>query len=72
MFSTMATYPSNPSLLAEDNGPKTLAVGWTLCSVAGIILGLRIYAKSSRHHGLWWDDYFLFASWVRILLVPKL
>ena len=51
--------------MEEDNGPLIVGVSWTLCGVSGFFLGLRLYAKISRRHPLWWDDHTLIFSWVR-------
>lgn len=37
---------------------------WSLCAGTTALLGLRIWCKIHRRHGLWWDDYILIASWV--------
>lgn len=50
-----------------DNGPVVLGVTWFLFALSGGFLGLRLYAKLSRHQRLWWDDYILVLSWVRRL-----
>ncbi|CAI6333752.1 unnamed protein product [Periconia digitata] len=52
----------------EDNGPLMTSVTWVLCALAGIFLGLRLYAKCSRRHPLWWDDYILIFSWIILLI----
>lgn len=38
---------------------------WTLVGLALLFMGLRIYAKLTKHRGLWWDDWVLIISWVR-------
>ncbi|ERT01090.1 hypothetical protein HMPREF1624_02329 [Sporothrix schenckii ATCC 58251] len=48
----------------DNRGPYIDASLWTLQAVAGIFLGLRIYCKVFRNRGLWFDDYFLLASWI--------
>lgn len=40
------------------------AIGWLLLSLAGIVVGARIWAKVSARKGLWWDDYIVLAAWV--------
>jgi hypothetical protein len=37
---------------------------WTLFAGATVFLGLRLYIKITRRHGLWWDDHILIVSWV--------
>ncbi|KAK4120726.1 hypothetical protein N657DRAFT_648913 [Parathielavia appendiculata] len=40
---------------------------WSLTIAAAVFLALRLYCKLSRGRLLWWDDYFLIASWVLVL-----
>ncbi|KAI1173503.1 hypothetical protein F4777DRAFT_445975 [Nemania sp. FL0916] len=55
--------------LAHDNfGPSVEACVWALAIVAGAWLALRLYLKSRKHWGLWWDDRLLAISWVLIIL----
>lgn len=44
------------------------AIGWLLLSLAGIVVGARIWAKISARKGLWWDDYIVVAAWVSTIL----
>lgn len=37
---------------------------WTLFAGATVLLSLRLWAKITRRHGVWWDDYILLATWV--------
>ncbi|KAJ4302949.1 hypothetical protein N0V90_001840 [Kalmusia sp. IMI 367209] len=53
----------------EDNGPVILGATWFLTAISAAFLGLRLYAKSSRRQGLWWDDYILITSWPYQLLL---
>lgn len=48
----------------DDLGPQLNGTIWLLTTLAALFLGLRIYCKLLRRRGLWWDDYFLLASWV--------
>lgn len=44
---------------------KELNAGlWTLFAGASVFLGLRLYCKITRRHGLWYDDYILILAWV--------
>ncbi|KAI7774040.1 integral membrane protein [Diaporthe eres] len=43
------------------------AIGWLLLSLAGIVVGARIWAKVSARKGLWWDDYIVLAAWIMLL-----
>lgn len=43
------------------------AIGWLLLSLAGIVVGARIWAKVSARKGLWWDDYIVLAAWVSMI-----
>ncbi|GAW17624.1 hypothetical protein ANO14919_070830 [Xylariales sp. No.14919] len=46
--------------LSHDNfGPSVGACVWALAALAAGWLALRIYLKSRKHWGLWWDDHFL-------------
>lgn len=40
---------------------------WCLFSAATAFLGLRLWVKVQRRHGLWWDDYLLMLSWLILL-----
>ncbi|KAG8159328.1 hypothetical protein KVR01_010989 [Diaporthe batatas] len=40
---------------------------WCLFSAATAFLGLRVWVKFQRRHGLWWDDYLLMLSWLILL-----
>ncbi|KAH8722759.1 hypothetical protein GQ44DRAFT_711586 [Phaeosphaeriaceae sp. PMI808] len=37
---------------------------WSLFAGATAFLGLRIWIKLTRRHGLWWDDYILLLCWL--------
>ena len=37
---------------------------WTFTVASAVFLALRLYCKLLRRRPLWWDDYFLIASWV--------
>ncbi|KAI0131488.1 hypothetical protein F4814DRAFT_437939 [Daldinia grandis] len=43
------------------------AVIWALISLSTVFLGLRVFYKSKRSRGLWWDDWVLIASWVVLI-----
>ncbi|OAA65613.1 hypothetical protein SPI_02400 [Niveomyces insectorum RCEF 264] len=58
--------PSPPS--GGDRGSYINGSIWAMQSLAGLFLGLRVYCKLSRRRGLWWDDYFLIASWILLLV----
>ena len=53
------------SLPYDNQGIKLNAVSWSLCSIATLVLALRLSAKFWRRKHLWWDDYILIAAWVR-------
>ncbi|KAI0133559.1 hypothetical protein BJ170DRAFT_166117 [Xylariales sp. AK1849] len=40
---------------------------WSLFATATIFLGIRLWCKISRRHGLWYDDYILIVSWSVLL-----
>jgi hypothetical protein len=56
------TWQDDPS--APNNGPRTNVIVWSLTALATAFLGLRVFCKIKKHRGLWWDDWFLVASWV--------
>ncbi|KAK4145069.1 uncharacterized protein C8A04DRAFT_10874 [Dichotomopilus funicola] len=60
-------YEPTPPAGHETLGPYLLRVIWTLAALSSLFLGLRAYCKLSRGHRLWWDDYFLIASWVAVI-----
>ncbi|KAI6778193.1 uncharacterized protein J7T54_000002 [Emericellopsis cladophorae] len=60
-----AVWSFDPSL--PDNGPTVSAAVWSVFAVATAFLGLRVFCKLRSHHGLWWDDHVLIASWVFFL-----
>lgn len=39
---------------------------WSLWAGATIFLGLRLWCKITRRHGLWYDDYVLILAWVSV------
>lgn len=43
---------------------SALGAIWGTTVASGIFLGLRVYCKTARQRGLWWDDYILILSWV--------
>ncbi|KAG8160809.1 hypothetical protein KVR01_009073 [Diaporthe batatas] len=61
----MDPQPSRPN--DEGFGAYINAIGWLLLSLAGIVVGARIWAKLSARKGLWWDDYIVIAAWVMLL-----
>jgi hypothetical protein len=62
----VAPTPEELAALPHDNaGPKLNAIVWALTGISGLVLGLRIYCRLLRRKGLWWDDAFLIAAWVR-------
>lgn len=56
--------PVDDGLPHEDLGLQLNLVFWLLTSLATVFLALRLYCKFHRGRRLWWDDYFLIASWV--------
>ncbi|KAL1841238.1 hypothetical protein VTJ49DRAFT_7306 [Mycothermus thermophilus] len=49
-------------------GPYLNRVIWSLAGLATLFLGLRVYCKLLRKRALWWDDYFLIASWIALIV----
>ncbi|KAI1817785.1 hypothetical protein GGS20DRAFT_455158 [Poronia punctata] len=50
--------------MASYFGVVLNAVNWSLTSLAAVFLGLRVYCKTSRSRGLWWDDYLLILAFL--------
>lgn len=49
----------------NDYGPTMNTSLWTLVGISLLFMSLRMYAKITKHRGLWWDDWVLIISWVR-------
>ncbi|KAH6640141.1 putative integral membrane protein [Chaetomium tenue] len=60
--------PADDGLIHEDLGPQLNTVFWLLTSLATFFLALRLYCKFLRGRSLWWDDHFLIASWVSLVV----
>src|SRR3569833_1030969 len=58
--------PAGPAQPTTDNGPQTVIIVWILVAMSTVFHGLRIYCKKRIATGLWWDDWVLILSWVRI------
>ncbi|KAI1849113.1 hypothetical protein JX266_005074 [Neoarthrinium moseri] len=57
----------------DDIGPQINGVSWALTGVAGVFLGTRIYIRlTAGRRSLWWDDYFLLASWLFLVVDASL
>ncbi|KAL5373774.1 hypothetical protein DPSP01_012466 [Paraphaeosphaeria sporulosa] len=55
------------------NPEKELNAGlWSLFAGATVFLGLRLYCKITRRHGLWYDDYILILAWSMLLLTDAM
>lgn len=61
----ITTSEATPPQNHDDLGPQLNTTIWFLVTISAFFLGLRLYCKVWRRRGLWWDDYFLVASWVR-------
>lgn len=62
----MSVLARNPDL-DYVNPEKEVYVGlWCLQAGATAFLAARLWMKHMRRHGIWWDDYILVISWVRI------
>ncbi|KAL2138155.1 hypothetical protein VTI28DRAFT_7379 [Corynascus sepedonium] len=62
-----STQPVDDGLDHKDLGPQLNLVFWLLTTLATLFLTLRLYCKYHRGRRLWWDDYFLIASWVSLV-----
>ncbi|KAK3293048.1 uncharacterized protein B0H64DRAFT_376020 [Chaetomium fimeti] len=49
-------------------GPYLNRVIWSLAVLSTLFLGLRVYTKLLRRRHLWWDDHFLIASWIALVV----
>ena len=52
----------------ENRGTSLLILSWTLLSLSGVAVVLRIWIRRKLRHGISWDDYFIVASLVGIML----
>ncbi|KAF5010529.1 hypothetical protein FDECE_3311 [Fusarium decemcellulare] len=52
--------------------PELNAGLWTLFAGATVFLGLRLWVKITRRHGMWYDDYILIVSWIILLSTNSL
>ncbi|SPO06773.1 uncharacterized protein DNG_09467 [Cephalotrichum gorgonifer] len=55
-----------------DYGPLLKGSIWFMTAMSTTFLGLRVFAKLSRHRPLWWDDGFLIASWFALVISVSL
>ncbi|KAH9832785.1 integral membrane [Teratosphaeria destructans] len=60
----MELFARNPNIHYVDPTVQLNAGIWTLWSGATAFLIARIWTKTRRGSGLWWDDYILIASWL--------
>ncbi|KAI0121142.1 hypothetical protein BJ170DRAFT_146549 [Xylariales sp. AK1849] len=51
-----------------DIGPRVDGITWTLTVISGLFLGTRLYVKVVHHRSIWFDDYFLLASWIFLVI----
>lgn len=64
MSSSVLTADEIAKLPHDDRGPAILVSHWLLTAAATVLLGLRVYCKTSTRRRLWWDDWILIAAWV--------
>ena len=55
-LSNMTTMPL-PSELHSDQGPNILALSWTECSLAILVVSARMYTRSRIVRNVGWDDW---------------
>ena len=48
----------------DDRSWGILVTTWTLTSLSGFFLAVRIFCKLRTNRRLWWDDHMLAVSWV--------
>lgn len=61
----MSLSPRNPDLDYVSPEREVYIGLWCLQAGATLFLSARLWAKLTRRHGLWWDDYILITTWVR-------
>ena len=66
----MAESPIDLRTCNRNRGTSLLILSWVLLSLSGVAVVLRIWIRTKLRHGLSWDDYFIVASLVGILLFP--
>ncbi|CEI62252.1 hypothetical protein FVEN_g10252 [Fusarium venenatum] len=54
--------------MEDERGTRLLASIWTLALLSLILLFLRVYCKRWRGKGLWYDDWFLIAAQVTLMI----
>lgn len=73
-FDQRSYHPPAPEAYVEtrnsnfvpNRGPEINIALWSLTGISCLFLLLRVYCKFYRHKDLWWDDWVLLLSWVRI------
>ncbi len=50
-----------------SHGHRIVAAVWSLVSLSGLFVTLKILARARRRMRWWWDDYLMFISWVRLV-----
>ncbi|KAL2268831.1 hypothetical protein VTJ83DRAFT_3677 [Remersonia thermophila] len=55
-------------LADNPRGVTIIAVLWVMTVLSTIFVALRLYSKITRTRHLWWDDYFIFAAWVLLVV----
>lgn len=66
----MAENPIDLRTCNENRGTSLLILSWTLLSLAIVAVASRIWIRRKLRHGISWDDYFIVASLVGIMLFP--
>jgi hypothetical protein len=61
----MATKERRQTSLVQA-GHQLNAINWPLVTLSALFLSLRIFLKLRQQRPLWWDDYVLIISWVRV------
>ncbi|KAK4156797.1 putative integral membrane protein [Chaetomidium leptoderma] len=55
-------------LATNPRGVTIVSVLWTMITLSGLFVGLRLYSKLTRIRRLWWDDYFIIVAWILLLV----
>ncbi|OLN97764.1 hypothetical protein CCHL11_07918 [Colletotrichum chlorophyti] len=53
---------------SDDRGARLLVSTWSLVGASAVLLFLRIYCKTWRGRGLWWDDHLLIVAWITLAI----
>ncbi|KAL1841068.1 hypothetical protein VTJ49DRAFT_7452 [Mycothermus thermophilus] len=55
-------------LAGNPRGVTIIAVLWSMAVFSAIFVALRLYSKITRTRHVWWDDHFIVAAWILLLV----